>query len=170
MTILSLVQPCARCRHARTCAGSFPGMWYYLSLFYCDKDLGMAYSWVSVGTAFSQVTAHVWPSGQAHSASQTLLSGCQPLLRRSSCPGKCHPCVSDWLGALRLFVAAGDRVAPGSWAAGAGWGLRAEGLPVALPGGGVANCGVGHVHPQDTGGWACKGALAHTRGAGGGHP
>ena len=31
-------------------------MWYYLSLFYCDKDLGMAYSWVSVGTAFSQVT------------------------------------------------------------------------------------------------------------------
>ena len=32
------------------------GMWYYLSLFYCDKDLGMAYSWVSVGTAFSQVT------------------------------------------------------------------------------------------------------------------
>ncbi|CAL5219790.1 g1695 [Coccomyxa viridis] len=36
-------------------SGSFPGMWYYLSLFYCDKDLGMAYSWVSVGTAFSQV-------------------------------------------------------------------------------------------------------------------
>lgn len=36
-----------------------PGMWYYLSLFYCDKDLGMAYSWVSVGTAFSQVVPHL---------------------------------------------------------------------------------------------------------------
>ena len=54
-------------------------MWYYLSLFYCDKDLGMAYSWVSVGTAFSQVTARMWPSDQAHMVPQTPLSGCQSI-------------------------------------------------------------------------------------------
>ena len=76
MAMSSLVQPCARCRHVRACAGSFPGMWYYLSLFYCDKDLGMAYSWVSVGTAFSQVTAHMALSEPTHMLSQTREHSC----------------------------------------------------------------------------------------------
>lgn len=31
------------------------GMWYYLSTFYSEKDIGMAYSWVITGTALSQV-------------------------------------------------------------------------------------------------------------------
>ncbi|KAK9909692.1 hypothetical protein WJX75_006123 [Coccomyxa subellipsoidea] len=35
--------------------GTFPGMWYYLSTFYSEKDIGMAYSWVITGTALSQV-------------------------------------------------------------------------------------------------------------------
>ena len=35
--------------------GTFPGMWYYMSLWYSEKDLGMAYSWISAGTALSQV-------------------------------------------------------------------------------------------------------------------
>lgn len=33
------------------------GMWYYLSLFYSEKDIGMAYSWISAGTALSQACA-----------------------------------------------------------------------------------------------------------------
>ena len=36
-------------------AGSFPGMWYHLSLFYSEKDLGLAYAYVSLGSAVSQV-------------------------------------------------------------------------------------------------------------------
>ncbi|KAK9816765.1 hypothetical protein WJX72_004884 [[Myrmecia] bisecta] len=36
-------------------AGTFPGMWYHLSLFYSDKELGMAYAYVAAGTALSQV-------------------------------------------------------------------------------------------------------------------
>ena len=43
-----------------------PGMWYYMSLWYSEKDLGMAYSWISaLGTALSQVppasaSLHAW--------------------------------------------------------------------------------------------------------------
>ena len=45
--------------------GTFPGMWYYMSLWYSEKDLGMAYSWISAGTALSQVppasaSLHAW--------------------------------------------------------------------------------------------------------------
>lgn len=36
-------------------AGSFPGMWYHLSLFYSSQDLGLAYSYVALGSAVSQV-------------------------------------------------------------------------------------------------------------------
>ena len=36
-------------------AGSFPGMWYHLSLFYSEKDLGLAYAYVTLGSAVSQV-------------------------------------------------------------------------------------------------------------------
>jgi hypothetical protein len=30
-------------------------MWYYMSLFYSEKDMGMAYAWITTGTALSQV-------------------------------------------------------------------------------------------------------------------
>ncbi|KAK9837559.1 hypothetical protein WJX74_000209 [Apatococcus lobatus] len=36
-------------------SGTFPGMWYHLSTFYAEADIGLAYSYVSVGTAISQV-------------------------------------------------------------------------------------------------------------------
>lgn len=36
-------------------AGSFPGMWYHLSLFYSEKDLGLAYAYVTLGGAIAQV-------------------------------------------------------------------------------------------------------------------
>ncbi|KAL0050402.1 hypothetical protein WJX82_010597 [Trebouxia sp. C0006] len=36
-------------------SGTFPGMWYHLSTFYTDKEIGVAYSYVSAGTALSQV-------------------------------------------------------------------------------------------------------------------
>ena len=36
-------------------SGTFPGMWYHLSTFYSEADIGLAYSYVSVGTAISQV-------------------------------------------------------------------------------------------------------------------
>lgn len=39
-------------------AGSFPGMWYHLSLFYSSQDLGLAYSYVAVGSAVSQVRTY----------------------------------------------------------------------------------------------------------------
>lgn len=35
------------------------GMWYYLSLFYSEKDMGMAYAWITTGTALSQVLQHI---------------------------------------------------------------------------------------------------------------
>lgn len=39
-------------------SGTFPGMWYHLSTFYTEKEIGVAYSYVSAGTALSQVRLH----------------------------------------------------------------------------------------------------------------
>ena len=69
------------------------GMWYHLSTFYTDKEIGVAYSYVSAGTALSQVcttlhdskqeclqgvlcVCHAWPHAVASHASRA----CQLLL------------------------------------------------------------------------------------------
>ena len=46
-------------------AGSFPGMWYHLSLFYSEKDLGLAYAYVTLGGAIAQVPA-CYPARHSH--------------------------------------------------------------------------------------------------------
>ena len=33
---------------------------YHLSLFYTEKEIGMAYSWITAGTALSQVLLQPW--------------------------------------------------------------------------------------------------------------
>lgn len=33
---------------------------YHLSLFYTEKEIGMAYSWITAGTALSQVLPRPW--------------------------------------------------------------------------------------------------------------
>eukprot|EP00884_Botryococcus_braunii_P019552 jgi/Botrbrau1/6280/Bobra.0129s0025.1 len=44
-------------------SGTFPGMWYHMSLFLSDKEIGLAYSYVVAGTTLSQVVASPLAAG-----------------------------------------------------------------------------------------------------------
>lgn len=133
------------------------GMWYYLSLFYCDKDLGMAYSWVSVGTAFSQVTPCL-------AVQQAFLPGLACMRETENqaakfgasgsscrCSGATHALFNPASVKLSVWMHAGHWVALGSRLAVAGWPLGPEGLAVAVCGRGPAHSSAGDVHPPHTG-------------------
>ena len=51
------------------------GMWYHMSLFYSEKELAMAYSWISAGTALSQVvmSSDIFQGGYASWGGATCL-------------------------------------------------------------------------------------------------
>lgn len=62
-------------------AGSFPGMWYHLSLFYSSQDLGLAYSYVALGSAVSQVSLCPEKSVPRQYALHSLLFSKQQMLQ-----------------------------------------------------------------------------------------
>ena len=66
----------------------------------------------------------------------------------------------------KVRVNAGHRVAFGSWLAVIGRSLGAKGLAVAVSGGGPPHNSSRDVHSPRTCGWACKGCLLDSRGAG----
>ena len=89
-------------------SGNFPGMWYHLSTFYTEKEIGVAYSYVSAGTALSQVRllmhgrcngAHVLAT-----ASRSVSNGCQHtwVSLTNACILLCKMCIAVRSHAVHL--------------------------------------------------------------------